>query len=314
MRQQSLNVRTSQTFGLLMPEYSLVRETLSAFGGDGLLMEAAMAPGQGMLNPFRRQAERSVVYWSGIVDVDTEGKELSFTVPSHFNGSLRVMAVAVGLDGVSSNSRNAIVRGDIIISPDLPVAAAPGDEFYVTIAVTNNIEGSGEAHGFSLALDPGSRLQIVGEAPNELVIDEGREGRATVRLRALDNLGEGVLGITAASLTGAESASRPVTVSVRPATPRMSAFDSGRIAGSDFTYTIQRSLHEEYGSIQASVSALPVPIMDALSTYLLNYPFGCTEQILSAAFPYVILHKNPDLLFLPVAKGGPKRGPMPSGR
>ena len=42
-----------------------------------------------------RKRDKPVAYWSGIIDADTDDKEVVYQVPDSFNGTLRVMAVAV---------------------------------------------------------------------------------------------------------------------------------------------------------------------------------------------------------------------------
>ena len=40
------------------------------------------------LNPFKRKRDKPVVYWSGIVNIDTASRELVYQVPDYFNGTI----------------------------------------------------------------------------------------------------------------------------------------------------------------------------------------------------------------------------------
>jgi len=46
------------------------------------------------LNPFNRKRKPPVAYWSGVVDVGRDGRDLRYTVPDYFNGRLRIVAIA----------------------------------------------------------------------------------------------------------------------------------------------------------------------------------------------------------------------------
>lgn len=294
LKQNPLSVSTMQNWDLIMPEYYLMNA--AAFGGG--LMEDQVAAGQ--LNPFRRKAEPSVVYWSGPVDVGPDGATLDWEVPAYFNGSLRIMTVGAGLASVGEAWKNTTVRGPLIVTPDLPVAVAPGDEFEVTAAIANNVEDSGGLTiSVNVELDEG--LTFVREPEAFIDVEEGREGKATFRLKATDRLGESVVKIRAsAAHDGREVAvNRPIGVSVRPASPKMSSFKAGFVKGREQVVPVGRLLYPEFAETGASLSGLPLPMLDGLSGFLTAFPHGCTEQILSAAFPYAILNKSAELLPVP---------------
>lgn len=138
-RKRALEVQTAQILDLILPEAALIRQ-LFATGGDEYAREAI---GKN-LNPFKRKRDKPVVFWSGIVDIGAEFKELVYRVPDYFNGTLRVMAVAVSSDAVGAAQKKSPVRGHFVLSPNVPTFVAPGDRFIVTTSVANNVEGSGK--------------------------------------------------------------------------------------------------------------------------------------------------------------------------
>src|SRR6202008_4932169 len=101
-----------------IPEFSLL-QSVSAYGGGGDIQR---------LNPFKRVTEKPVVFWSGIVDADTKSRTVVYDVPDYFDGTLKIMAVAITSDAVGSIDRETLVRGPYVITPSVPVLAAPGDE------------------------------------------------------------------------------------------------------------------------------------------------------------------------------------------
>jgi uncharacterized protein YfaS (alpha-2-macroglobulin family) len=137
-QKHALEVLTQQTVDQILPKFLQDRE-LSAVGGDN--GEAGMAS---RLNPFKRKTELPVAYWSGILDTDANQHSLIYDIPDYFNGTLRVMAVAVATDSVGSQNTSAEIQGDFIINPNVPTFVAPGDEFEISSSIANNIKGSGE--------------------------------------------------------------------------------------------------------------------------------------------------------------------------
>ncbi|MEP7083646.1 MAG: MG2 domain-containing protein, partial [Betaproteobacteria bacterium] len=176
-QKRALEVRTAQILDLIIPEFKRVMAA-AAPGGDA---EGALGR---HLNPFKRKRDKPVAYWSGIIDVGPEGRELAWTIPDSFNGTLRVMAVAVSEGAVGVFQNKVLVRGDFVISPNVPFTVTPGDEFDVSAGVANNVAGSGKEPTVVLTLTTSPHLEVIGSAKAELKIGELREGVASFRVRA----------------------------------------------------------------------------------------------------------------------------------
>ncbi len=292
VNRRGLHVATSQILDLLMPEYSIM-QSLSQTGGDGEDEARKSAPDGKNLNPFKRKTLPPVVFWSGIIDSDTTLREIRYPIPDHFNGKLRVMAVSVSDKTIGAAEGKALAQGDIIISPNAPTFAAPGDEFVVGLSVANNIQGSGKNARIKLTVAPSEHLDVVEGAESELAVAEGSETKSLVRVRARDVLGGATLKFVATS--GRASASIEQTLSVRPPLPSMTALLSGYAGKGEQQVKQDRDLYPEFAAVNASVSTLPVSLIPGLAQYLDRYPYGCTEQTVSKAFPAVILYGQKDL-------------------
>ena len=153
-RKCMLRVDTAQIVDLIIPEFSLLR-SVSAFGGGGDTQR---------LNPFKRVTEKPVVFWSGIVDADSTKREVVYDVPDYFDGTLKIMAVAIADDAVASGERETLIRGPFVITPSVPVLAAPGDEFETGVTVANNVEGSGPNAEIELRAQTNEQLSIASGA------------------------------------------------------------------------------------------------------------------------------------------------------
>ncbi|MGI8820959.1 MAG: alpha-2-macroglobulin [Chthoniobacterales bacterium] len=272
-RKSALGVETSQIVDLIMPEFSVLR-SLSAFGGDG---EANKE-----LNPFKRVTEKPVVFWSGIVDAGVDRREVVYDVPDYFSGTLTVMAVAVSDDATGAAQRDALVRGPFVITPSVPVLAAPGDQFEVGVTIANNVEGSGPNAAVQLRADPSEHLQIVQTPTQPMAIAEGREETVVFTVRANDQLGSGSLTFIAGA--GGKETKLRSTISIRPPAPFMTQVRSGQLSKSNADVAVTRQLYAEHRQLSASLSALPLGLARGLEVYLKEFPHGCSEQIASAAF------------------------------
>ncbi|MGC1547485.1 MAG: alpha-2-macroglobulin family protein, partial [Rhodanobacter sp.] len=284
-RKKMLEVQTSQILDLILPDFEKLM-AMAAPGGDA---DAAIGR---QLNPFKRKRDKPVVYWSGIVDVDGE-KDFTYNVPDYFNGKLRVMAVAVSTDRIGTYEGSTTVRGDFVLSPNVPTTLAPGDEAEVSVGVANNLTGlAGKSVPVAVTLKTGPQLQVVGQATQSLSLGEMREGALTFRVKATDKLGSGNLSFTAGY--GDKTAKQSVDLSVRPASAYRTQVDVGRVdANSQTDLANLRPMYDAYASRDAAISSLPLVLAQGLTSYLVNYQNYCSEQIISSAMPRLVVAKWP---------------------
>ncbi|MDR8726934.1 alpha-2-macroglobulin family protein [Burkholderia pseudomultivorans] len=276
-RKRMLEVGTSQILDLILPDFDKLM-SMAAPGGD-----ADDAIGR-QLNPFRRKRDKPVVYWSGIVDVNGDTR-VSYTVPDYFNGKLRVMAVSVSPDLVGTFEGATTVRGDFVLSPNVPTTLAPGDEADVSVGVANNLTGAGnQPVPVAVTLKTGPQLQVIGAATQNVALAPQHEGVALFRVRATDTLGSGTLSFGARY--GAKGAQQNVDVSVRPAAAFRTQLDVGRLdAGKKASVPNLRPMYDAYASRDASMSTAPLVLSEGLSSYLVNFDHYCSEQMVSAVVP-----------------------------
>ncbi|BBO90353.1 alpha-2-macroglobulin [Desulfosarcina ovata] len=285
MKKRALRVTTRQMLDLILPEYELLREAMASGGG---LMRKALAAN---LNPFARRTDKPAVFWSGIVDGGPEERTVDFTVPDTFSGNLVVMAVAVAENAVGSASTGTLVRGPFVLSPSLPLQAAPGDEFTATVGVSNLVQGSGPEAVVEVSVSASDGLTIVGERTLRLTVGQGSETPVHFTVRAGDAPGAASLAVTAR--LGDESARRTAGLSIRPAMPYRTTFASGYAENGTVQIPLSRRLFPQLAEQHAAASASPLVLVDALSAYLAHFPHGCTEQVVSQVFPLVGLSTLP---------------------
>lgn len=286
-QKRQLSVDTVQILDLILPEFKKLMQMMAP-GGDGEEEPASF------INPFKRKHDKPAVYWSGIVDLNGE-KEFSYQVPETFNGSMRVIAVAVNDGRIASVTESTQVRGDLIVQPNAPFMVAPGDEFTVSVSIANNIKGSGVQAPIQVSLKTPPQLAVQGEAKKTIAIDEGHEGVTTFRVQALVEkgvvLGNATLEFTAVG--GKLSTTMHHNLSIRPATPKIASLRFGSFSGQQ-EVNIERQLYPEYRKVSAGLSPLPLVSVPGLTGYLKNFSYSCTEQLISKAIPILVLGKHPE--------------------
>ncbi len=283
-QKRMLQVQTTQILDLMLPEFQRFL-ALAAPGGDA---DGGFAR---HLNPFNRKRKPPVAWWSGIFDAGPEGRDLRYTVPDYFNGRLRIVAVAVNARRAGVTEAVTEVKGDFILTPNVPAMVAPGDEFSVTVGVFNNL-GVTNTDPIHVQAQVSRELTPAGPSDMDLQIAEKREGVAEFRFKANAILGPASLKFSA--VRGRSEARIEESVSVRPATAYRTQLTLGRFDGGSATVPVKRDLYPELRSVQASVSALPLVWGEGLIAYLDSYPYPCTEQLVSKGFAALLLASRPD--------------------
>lgn len=287
-RQRALEVGTEQLMDLILPEFSLIAQH-KAFGGD------SDKPLRLNLNPFKRRKEPPVVFWSGLIAAGPERRELSYTVPDYFAGKLNVMAVAVAEDGVGRAETSSIVRGPLVLTPNVPFFAAPGDEFTASLTVANNLEGADANAAINITAQATPHLEVIASPQGAINVAAGKEDTVRFRLRVKEELGGAE--ITFKADAAGQTVLRRATLSVRPAAPYLTNVQSGYFRDNTHEVKVTREMFPQYRKLSANVSALPLGLARGLESYLHEYPYGCSEQITSRAISRLLLAKEADFGF-----------------
>lgn len=295
-KKAALQVDTYQILSLLLPEYKILREFAKTGGGDYDAGDGAT----GMLtNPFARRTEKSVAFYSGIIDTHagTAGT-ITFDIPEYFNGAIKIFAVASNDNAAGSASTESKVQSPLIITTGAPLFAAPGDRFDVNTVVANMIADAPTAT-VKVTANATDNLEITNTPASEMTIARDAEQSWGFGVRAKDEPGNAEITINATAmndnkkLAGRHNTS---TLSVRPATTFETAITTGtinqtqqKIKYAPIDMYAQQSNRILYVSANASVFMRP------LVQYLEKYEYPCTEQLTSRAVPYVVAANDPVL-------------------
>jgi uncharacterized protein YfaS (alpha-2-macroglobulin family) len=291
-QKRALQVTTWQLLDLLLPEASISRDVSASGGGDD---EADAAVGAN-LNPFQRKTKKPVVMWSGVVDVGPGVTEHRLRVPDDFNGGLRVMAVASSKAAIGAAHETVRVRGDIVLSTTAPLFAAPGDIFTVSVGVSNQIEGSGDSPtDIVVEANASPHLTITSKESVTVQVGERREAKARFEVRVNDVLGGAELTFIAKAKglpkgLRADPGKGSATLSVRPASPYLTTLVMGQVTDGERRIPLDRVLYPHLATREVQLGAVPLTVAKGLYRYVSDFPFGCTEQLISRSMAAMLLH------------------------
>lgn len=285
-QKKALQVTAYDLYPLLFAE---VRARLSSTGGDGdLEMEKRV-------NPMPAKRVKVVSYWSGIKKANGSGNaEFEVDIPQ-FSGELRLMAVAYKGQSFGGSENTMTVADPIVISTALPRFLSPGDTVNVPVTLSNTTDKSTSV---TATITTDGAVKAMGGASQTVSLNAKSEGRATFSLVANSSIGIGNVKISVNGL--GEKFEDKTEISVRPPSTLQKQTGSGQIAGGS-TQTVKIGTSDFIpGSVdyKLTVSRSPALELGEQLRYLVQYPYGCTEQTISAAFPQIYYGEIADLMQL----------------
>lgn len=271
---RALQVDAFDMYPYLFPE---LRARLSSTGGsDEANLEKRM-------NPMPSKRVQIVSYWSGIVKTNGDG-QAKFSIPvPRFSGEIRLMAVAYK-NNVFGSAESAVKIADpLVISTALPRFLSPGDSISVPVTITNTTSKAATAKASikvtgPLAVSNGGNSQQVEIRPNS-------EARVMFYVSAASAIDTGRIIVDVDGL--GERFKDETAIGVRPASTLQFVTGSGAVAGGKTETLNLGSLDFMQGSQKYTLVVSRNPMLQSAEQlqYLIQYPYGCTEQTVSAAFP-----------------------------
>ncbi len=284
-QKKALQVTAFDLYPLLFEE---VRARLSSTGGDG--SELAMDK---RTNPMPAKRIKVVSFWGGIKKANGSGlAEFEFDVPQ-FSGELRLMAVSYKGQSFGAADNTMTVTDPIVISTALPRFLSPGDTVSVPVTLTNT---TSKAANVTASIGVEGPMKVYGVNNQTVSLAANAEGRAIFKVVADPTVNVGKIMITVNGM--GEKFTDATEISVRPPSTLQKSTGSGSIAGGS-TQKINIGLSDFMpGSTNYSlmVSRSPALELGEQLRYLVQYPYGCTEQTVSAAFPQIYYSDLSDLM------------------
>jgi uncharacterized protein YfaS (alpha-2-macroglobulin family) len=285
-QKNALSVAAFDMYPLLFPE---LRGRMSSTGGDGdLSLEKRV-------NPIPARRFKIMSYWSGLKKADGSGNaSFEFDIPQ-FSGEVRLMAVAFKDEKFGNAEATTTVADPIVISSSLPRFISPGDTVLLPVTISNTTSKSATGN---VALNVEGPVKVVGNASQTININANSEGRAIFQIIADPNVSAAKITVSVNAL--GEKFTEETEIAVRPPSTLQKLSGRGSIAGgSSQTITIpQNDFMPGSYKYDLVVSRSPVAQVADQLRYLVTYPYGCTEQTVSSAFPQLYYGDFADALKL----------------
>ncbi|HET9502229.1 MAG TPA: MG2 domain-containing protein [Hymenobacter sp.] len=303
-QKRALEVGAFDIYPFLLPELGT-----SSSGGDAGDLGRRTTP-----VPSRRV--RLMAKWSGILTADANGLvQYKIRLPQ-FSGALRVMAVAYKDDAFASAEQTMKVADPVVISTALPRFASPGDTIDVPVTLTNTT-GKTLVGKPIFRMAPGSSKRVAAievvsgplyhptssknlevtisdtsfffttkKPPLSFALAPNQEITLMSRVTARNSIGTGKVTV-AISIEGEPRVfTEIIEIPVRPAAPLEKRTGSGdATAGTPATLDLRTDFLPTSLRSKMLLSRSPLTQFSKNLDYLLQYPYGCLEQTVSAAFP-----------------------------
>lgn len=235
----------------------------------------------------RARAEVQIVsLFNDKVSFDAQGQaEVELYIPG-FDGQLRLMAVAASQRELGSAERDMVVASPVVAAMSGPRFLASGDASFLTVEL-NNVTDTEQSVQLSVTAN---KFVNFADIERDFVLKAGQKEQLKLPVAAGQNFGVGRIRLI---MIGQNfTANRHVEMELRPPYPgQRKSYSKEVLAGAESVVPADyvADILPETLQAQLTVSNVPpLPVAGALRN-LLRYPYGCLEQVTSAAYPYLFL-------------------------
>jgi uncharacterized protein YfaS (alpha-2-macroglobulin family) len=248
---------------------------------------APQAPPPGV-QPTIRKNFADTAFWNASIKTNANGiAEVEFPMPENLTGwKVKVWAMGHGTK-VGQGEAEVVTKKNLLVRLQAPRFFVQKDEVVLSANVHNYLKADKDV-AVSLELDGGT-LAALGSLPQKVHIAAGGEKRVDWRVK-VQNEGEAVVRVKA--ITDEDSDAMEM---------RFPAFVHGMLKTDSFsgvvrpeqtegavTFTVPAERRMEQSRLEVRYSpTLAGAMVDALP-YLVDYPYGCTEQTLNRFVPSVV--------------------------
>jgi len=264
----------------------------------GMMAKGAEAPGAppagpgGEAAPTLRSNFADTAYWVASSTADESGiVEVKFTVPDNLT-TWKIKAWTMG-DGtrVGSGTSEIISSKDLIIRPQTPRFFTERDQIVLSAVVHNYLKSEKSVQ--VVIENEGGHLKLLDEATQTVSIAAGGEARVNW---TVDVVASGLTTIRMKALTDEESDAVEIKVPVQVHGMLKTESFTGVIRPNGEKALVEVRVPEERIPAQSRLEiryspSLAGAMVDSLP-YLLQYPYGCTEQTLNRFLPAVLTQRT----------------------
>ena len=264
-------------------------------GAPFAMFDAVMAKAAPQGNesaPTLRSEFADTAFWTTAVNADADGTaEISFKVPDNLTRwKIRVWALGDGTR-VGSGESQIVAAKDLMIRPQIPRFLTERDQIVLSAVINNTLTTEQSvrvvfehADGLLKLNSPAEQTVLVpadGSTRVDWVATAIAPGKATIRMSAF-----------AAGDSDATEIHVPVNVYGLLKTDSFTGIVRPSDAAGSITVTVPEQRNPEQSRLEVRFSpSLAAALVESLP-YLIEYPYGCTEQTLNRFLPAVLVQRT----------------------
>ncbi|MDO8536702.1 MAG: MG2 domain-containing protein [bacterium] len=235
---------------------------------------------------------RETALWEGTVFTDKQGRAtLSFTLPDNLT-AWQIEALGITRDtklGVGYGE--FISKKDLMVLPLRPRFVVPGDEFSVGAKIIND---SGKTQSLTVSFESAS-LEVVNKKTSEsLRIGNGETKIVYFSLKAPANIQDGshVFTVSAKNDDYEDTVEQSIPITRNNTFEAVAtAWSTNKTSAKELIYLPENIVKDRGGATIKVSATLSTYLSDALN-YLVQYPYGCSEQIASKLSSVAIVKRG----------------------
>ena len=281
-KREALGVRTWDLFDEVAGAYGGAFDRLLSIGGDDKLLGA----GQNNRNRFP-----PMVQFIGPFELKRGATNTHEIDLPHYVGEARIMVVA-GQEGAFGSTEKAVpIRKPLMVLGTLPRVLGPEESVELPISVfamENRIK----------AVDVSVTVQgpVTVDGPRSRSIAFTETGDQIVLFRLKTGSGTGIATVSMEARSGQDIARQAISIGVRLPSKRVTETLASRLTAGSI-WSQQATFPGLPGTNTATLELARIPPLNLSGrlAYLVGYPNGCIEQIVSRAFAQLYLNDIMDL-------------------
>ncbi|MCC5930928.1 MAG: hypothetical protein JJU28_16910 [Cyclobacteriaceae bacterium] len=274
---EALGVRSWDLYDDVIGAYGGRLEKLLAIGGDG----EGIDPGSLKSNRFK-----PVVTFLGPFYL-SKGKTASheITMPQYI-GSVRTMLVAADESAYGHAEASTPVKQDVMVLGTLPRVLGPGEKLTLPVNVFSMKPGLGKV---VVTLKTSDLLKNPGDKVKNIDFDKEGEKMVWYDISVANQTGFAYAELEV--VAGSTKSTHRIDIEIRNPNPYISdAYEAIVEPGKSWEKEIKALGATGTNQAMLEVSAIPPINLAHRLSYLIDYPHGCLEQMVSGAFPQLYLN------------------------
>ena len=272
---EALGVKTWDIYDYVLGAFGGTLERIFAIGGDETVIDRSANKAQRFI---------PVVKFLGPFTLAPGKTNIHRLILPQYTGSVRAMVIAGNERAFGTSEKSILVKDPLMVLVTAPRVISPGEKASLPVTLfiqKDNIKDiTLKAEGNDLIKFDENTRNITASGPGE------KDTEFT--FTSGNKTGKGKIKVTATG--GGESAEYEMEIEVRSPNPPETRAELRLLKpGEKWETSFTPFGLEGSNSARIEVSTLPSVNMGKRLDYLLEYPYGCSEQITSSAFPQLWL-------------------------